>query len=68
MIKVTCEVKVYEVDGKEAKHSPSDEPVIVSSHWNYRDRVVLTLNGKSVTVLADDLEKAINNATNTNKY
>lgn len=40
------------------------ETIAVRNHWNYRDRCVLEIGGKSYTVLADDLRRAIDNATN----
>jgi hypothetical protein len=55
---------VYEKDGKELS-AGSDESIEVRSHWNYRDRAVLVIDDKTYTIVASDLKKAIENATNT---
>lgn len=64
MIKVSNEVKVYEVDGSE--HVGLNEPTItVRSHWNRSSLVVIEAGGRELTVLAVDLKAAIDNAGNT---
>ncbi len=59
---VEIRLPVYEVDGKEVslgKHS-----VAISSHWNRTtDLVVITIDGKSYTVAADAISKAVQRAT-----
>ena len=57
------EILVYEKDGSETEHGAHTINVI--THWNRkRTMVVLEVEGVSVTVPADDLRKAIDNATN----
>lgn len=66
MIKSSNEVDIYEVDGQE-----SAVPVprlLVSNHWNRDSLVVLEVHGKRLTVSARDLQAAIANATNVNKW
>lgn len=67
MIKVSNEVQVYEVNGKE---TPAvDCPKIsVHSHWNETAKVTLEIEGKKLTVLARDLGAAIANATNIARF
>lgn len=74
-IKVQSEVTVYEQDGVKAPMLSSRSefaPVVVSSHWNQRSMVVLRVKvgevEKSVTVNANDLQAAINNATNCGSF
>lgn len=63
-IKVRSEVTIYEVEGKEV--STGKRPVlIVESHWTRKALVVLAVNGQKIAVGADDLLKAMGNATNT---
>ena len=64
MIKVTNEVNVYEVNGSEPK--PGERPtVLVRSHWNRSNLVVLEIGDLRLAVTAADLQAAIRNATNT---
>ena len=62
-MKVINTIRVYEEDDEEIKIGTEKELQIVS-HWNYKDFVVLEFEGKSITVNAEDLKKAIENATN----
>lgn len=63
-IKVTCEVKVYELNDHESK--PLDPLVVkVQSHWNYDDFVVLQVNDVRYTVSGRDLIRAVKNAMAT---
>ena len=67
MIKVRNEVAVIETNGKETQGL--ERPLlIVASHWNWDDRVELTVGGDRITVLARDLIAAVNNATNTRRH
>ncbi len=66
MIKVTNEIVIYEVDGRD--DVLNDAKLIVESHWNYNERIVLDYGGKKITVIASDLEKAISNAKNSNRF
>lgn len=66
MIKVSNVIDIYEINGEEV--CSIDGPTIeVRSHWNSRDFVVLVVDGKEYTVVARDLEAAIDNAQNANK-
>jgi len=67
-MEIVTKIKVYETDKKEEKGL--DEPILqVKSHWNYNDRVLLELSqGFSITVLKDDLERAIQNAVNKRSW
>jgi hypothetical protein len=56
MLKVTNEVSTYD--------EPAKPDIRVHSHWAMSDRVVIEIEGKTVTVIADDMIRAINNATN----
>ena len=68
MINVVNRIKVYEVNDKEIDN-PEDEKILeVKSHWSKNRFVVLKINDIKITVSANDLEAAIKNATNTNKY
>lgn len=64
MIKVINTVKVYEYAGKES--CPEPPSLIVKSHWNRSDFVVLSFPScPESTVLKCDLIAAIENAANT---
>ena len=60
-------IDIYENDGIESKGLGKDQ-VIVRNHWNRKEFVCVEINGKEVTVLADELNKAIQNAQNIHKY
>lgn len=61
-IKTVSEVKVYEVDGSsDFKDKPT---LFVHSHWNRNRWVRLKIGDQDVTVIKQDLIKAIENATN----
>lgn len=36
----------------------------IRNHWNWRDRVIIELDGKSYTFVAEHISKALANATN----
>lgn len=70
-MKVENTIQIYEVDGKDISQKvitadhPTHSPTLqVESHWNLCRMVVLSFEGKSITVLAKDLQMAITNATN----
>ena len=66
MIKVQSEVEPCEVNGTELNGLKSSKQLLfVESHWNYRQLVILRYGEVSITVVASDLLKAINNAGNT---
>lgn len=63
-MKVMNFIKVYEVNNEELKIN-EDKSMTVVSHWNRKDWICLTLDNETViTVNAEDLIKAIQNATN----
>jgi len=65
MIDVQCHLKIYEIDGQEPK---TVERMIVQSHWNQDQLVVLRIPGcPSITLGKRDLEVAIQNAGNINR-
>jgi len=66
MIKVTCEVKVYEKDGVSC--DTEYHTILIYSHPIHDDRIQITYENGSVVVVADDLIAAIENATNTKRF
>jgi hypothetical protein len=66
-MKVTNIIKIYEIDKQELSVG-EDRVISVESHWNRNSMVVLNVEGRTVTVSAGDLEDAIANATNVNRY
>ena len=64
MMKCINEIRIYEMDGKDLP--PNDIRYLkVVSHWNRkRVMVVIELEGIVATVPADDLRRAVDNATN----
>ena len=64
-MEVVNKIKVYEIDGDDKiKYDTSIE---IKSHWNYKDFIVLNIFGKEITVVAKDLEKAIQNSINVSR-
>ena len=64
MTEVETKIKIYEVNGEETKIN-KDPHLSVRSHWNYHDFVVISFDDDNeITVVADDLIKAIENAKN----
>lgn len=60
---VTNEIQIYETDGKDTPVGV--KPMLkIHSHWNRQNFVVIEIDGKRITVIASQLEKAIQNATN----
>lgn len=63
--KIETHVRSYEVCGQEVKGLPNEaDDLIVSAHHIRNSFVVLDWHGRTITVAASDLEKAIKNATN----
>lgn len=59
---VASEIVVYEVNGNETKNP---ERLLIKSHWNRDSMVVIVVDeNKSLTVAAESLRRAIQNATN----
>ena len=68
MIKVENIVQCYEEDRKETRTLAYPE-IVVCSHWNYSERIVLRLpDGKTYTVIAKDILAAIVNAQNIARF
>ena len=42
------------------EHDAAIEDIKVESHWNRRDRLVLTIRGEKYIVITSDVERAIN--------
>ena len=64
MIRVECEVTIYEKNG-ERTTLKDREPLTVVSHWNQNAWVCVRFGDISVTVKGDDLITAIRNAMST---
>jgi hypothetical protein len=63
-MKVTAEMRVYEVDGKEVSPITTVDddlgaPLVVQSHYNSGDMIVLERGSQKITVAARDMERAI---------
>jgi len=62
-------VKLYEKNGTDISGLESDRPTLkVSDHWNRKEFVVLEFDGEEITVVGDDLKRAIDNSQNTHRY
>jgi len=61
-MKVTCEVKGY--DETTSENRPVSI-IIIKSYSNHNRKVVICVDDHEYTFLATDLQKAINNATNS---
>ncbi len=58
MVKISCQIQVYGIDGKET--SPIDSPKItISSKDRYAEFVEISFEGKSLIVARKDLETSI---------
>lgn len=64
-MKVKSEVKVHEIDGKDVPIGKSTEPLVVESHWNDDDFVILRRGEMNITVIGRSLRAAIDNAENS---
>ena len=61
-LKTETKVDIYEVNGEEQKQLTLPT-LSVNRHWNHREWVVVRIGGKSYTVNASELERAIANAS-----
>jgi len=62
-MKIQTEIGIFELAGE--KCDTEVNRLRVLNHWNDRDRVVLQWGGgNAITVIADDLIRAIKNAQN----
>ena len=65
MTKVETRIDPLEIDGHEYKGLPKDEDqLIVRAHWNRESLAVLEFQGKKITVVISQLQKALVNAGN----
>ena len=65
MLKIETRLDPVEINGTEIKGLPQDaDQVIISAHWNVNRFVVIDFHGRTVTVLASELKRAIQNAEN----
>lgn len=62
-MKTETRIKIYEKNGTEVKGLEYPE-LVVTNHSNMNRMVVLEFGDDEITVLAEDLRKAINNAIN----
>ena len=60
MINITCIVMNYD--------NPAKQDIKIHNHWNQSEMVVLEINGEKYTVLAKDIQVAVANCTNTNRW
>lgn len=66
-IKVECAVSVSEVDGTDVSLNSEQLKLIVRSHWNRDELVVVWIGGQEYTVTGRDLIVAIENAMRSNR-
>lgn len=65
MLKIETRLDPYEIEGRERTGlSKESDALSVKAHWNRSAFVILEWRGHSITVLAKDLKRAIDNATN----
>lgn len=59
-------MKIESINKVKEYDAETDNPteLIIKNHWNFSDRVVLEIGGKSYVFIADHLRKAIINAVN----
>jgi len=67
MITVESKLIVYEVDGEETRIGERQE-IIVRNHRYNDSMVVLQIDGREYTVSNRDMNAAVANATNVNRY
>ena len=63
-LKTETKVEIHEKDGADIAIGAESEYLLVESHWNYGDRIVLRFShfARNITVTASDLKRAIENA------
>lgn len=65
MLKIETRIDPVEIQGAEVKGLPDErDQLIVSAHWNWNRVVVLDWHGRTITVSAIELKRAIENACN----
>jgi len=61
-MKVTTEIRILEVDGEKLEGKKYyNKRLVVKSHWDNDDWVVINIEGKEYTFDAKQLNRAINN-------
>jgi len=65
MIEVSCAIRAFPELGE---GNTGISSIIVKSHWNDTNKIVILVEGCAVTVLAKDLIAAVENAVNTGKF
>lgn len=61
-------IEIYEINGEDMRGLKSNTPKLkVREHWNENDFVVIEIDNMKFTVLAKQLEKAIENAQNVHQ-
>jgi hypothetical protein len=59
-MKIQIEIKVYEINGKETSENIT---MRVQSHWSHPNMVEITVGENRITVLGNDLRKAVERCT-----
>lgn len=68
MINVSSKVKIHEIGGSQLEVG-AEKILVIESHWNRVDLINIILPGFDIiSVHADDLKAAIENAQNANRY
>lgn len=65
-MEVINKINVYEIDGND-KNIEYGTTIEIKSHWNFRNLVCLNIFGKEITVDAEDLKRAVDNAINVSR-
>ena len=63
MNKSINKIEIYEINNSDVSIGENLE-LVIENHWNLKARVILKYKDESITVLAKDLIKAIENAQN----
>jgi len=66
-VAVVNRIKVYQINDEDVPLN-KEVNLEVHSYWNENSKVVLFIDGKRYTVVAEDLKTAIENAQNTNHH
>lgn len=62
-------IQIYETNGMENIGIESEMPKMrISEHWNRKELVVIEIDGTRHTVLANELQRAIDNAQNAHAF
>lgn len=63
-MEIETTIEVLEVNGQEREIRKPHQSITVQNHWNRNEWVVLGIGRQKLTVSANDLERAIQNARN----